>query len=60
MWYNKDQMCELEPFGPKEILAPGESSSFTEDWWLVPHQFPEPGKEVDLGEVKQLVDSEAR
>lgn len=60
MWYYKDVLCELEPFGPKEILAPGQSSSFTEDWWLLPHPFPKAGEEVDLAGVKKLVDSQAR
>ncbi len=55
MWYYKDQLCELEPFGPKEILAPGQSASFAEEWWLVPYRFPEPGMDVDLEEVQRLV-----
>jgi hypothetical protein len=48
LWYYKDLMCELEPIGPKTNLAPGQSASFAEEWWLVPHKFPEPGHDVDL------------
>jgi hypothetical protein len=30
IWYFKNEMCELEPIGPREILATGASASFTE------------------------------
>lgn len=53
LWYYKDLMCELEPIGPRNALAPGQSASFTEQWWLVPHKFPEPGKDVDLKALSQ-------
>ena len=53
-------MCELEPFGPKEILDPGEAASFTEDWWLLPYDFPHDGGDVDLAKVQQIVDKYAR
>lgn len=60
MWYFEDEMCELEPVGPKEILDPGEAASFTEDWWLLPYKFPQSGGDVDLDKVKQIVDRDAR
>ena len=60
MWYYKDLLCELDPIGPKERLAPGQSASFTEDWWLIPYQFPASRTAVDLAEVARLVDREAR
>jgi hypothetical protein len=40
LWYYKDVACELEPIGPMEVLAPGQASSFTEEWFLLPHAFP--------------------
>ena len=40
IWYYKDAMCELEPIGPRELLAPGASAAFAEEWELVPHTFP--------------------
>ena len=48
LWYYKDVVCELEPIGPTESLAPGESASFTEDWWLVPYPFPEQRDALDI------------
>lgn len=44
IYYYADTLCELEPIGPKENLKPGESASFTEDWHLVPFNFPLDGK----------------
>ena len=60
IWYYEDQMCELEPIGPREDIAPGRSASFAEDWWLLPFSFPAAGGEVDLEEVSQLVAESAR
>lgn len=40
VWYPNREMVELEPIGPREKLQPGESASFTEDWYL--HEFPFP------------------
>ncbi len=54
IWYNKDQVCELEPIGPMEELRPGESGSFTETWSLVPYDFPE-DREVDAAAIGALV-----
>jgi len=55
MWYFKDLLCELEPIGPKERLAPGQSAAFTEDWWLLPYDFPETRTGVDLEGVAAVV-----
>lgn len=60
IWYFKDLMCELEPIGPREKLAPGESASFTEEWWLLPYRYPEKATEVDLKNVSQVVEQHAR
>jgi hypothetical protein len=49
---------ELEPIGPMEVLKPGKSATFEEEWWLVPFQFPEAGKKVDLDALEQAVRNE--
>ena len=54
IWYKNDQMCEIEPFGPMEEMAPGESSSFTEDWYLVDYSYDEYLK-TGPGKVDELV-----
>jgi hypothetical protein len=55
IWYYKDLMCELEPIGPRTNLAPNESASFTEQWWLLPQKFPEPGGDVDLRQLSRML-----
>lgn len=55
IWYYKEKVCELEPIGPREIIKPGKSASFTEDWWLLPYDFPQEGKSVDLDAFKKFV-----
>ncbi|MEZ6129683.1 MAG: hypothetical protein R3C59_13455 [Planctomycetaceae bacterium] len=57
VWYPDNEMIELEPIGPREILAPGDSASFTEDWWLADFQFPGPQQSVDLKAVRSAVES---
>jgi hypothetical protein len=59
IWYYKDLMCELEPIGPMEKLAPGAAASFTEEWWLLPQKFPEQGAQIDLEELARLVRQKA-
>jgi hypothetical protein len=51
LWYYQDVVCELEPIGPMEVLAPGESASFTEEWWLASHPFPAQRDALDLAAV---------
>lgn len=60
IWYYKDELCELEPIGPKNNLAPGQSASFTEDWWILPHKYPPDPSALDLPELKARVEREAR
>ena len=55
IWYYKDEMCELEPIGPRELLAPGASASFTEEWELISHAFPGNGKTLDLAAINKAV-----
>ncbi len=56
VWYPKGDMVELEPIGPAEDLSPGQEASFTEEWWLVPHEFPADVKGVEFAEIKKVVD----
>ena len=51
IWYPDAEMCELEPIGPREKLAPGESASFTEIWSLVPHKYPPAGTHADTQRI---------
>jgi hypothetical protein len=52
--YYHARFCELEPIGPVEELAPGQSASFTEEWWL--HEFPFPAdRKPDLAAVRAKV-----
>jgi hypothetical protein len=59
IWYYKDMMCELEPIGPKEVIKPGGSASFTEEWWLLPYDYP-PDKKVDIKALTEFVDSRTK
>lgn len=55
VWSPKGPQIELEPIGPRERLKPGESASFTEDWWLLSHPFPAKGAQLDLKAVAEQV-----
>jgi hypothetical protein len=55
VWYPEGPRIELEPIGPRERLQPGESASFTEEWWLLPHPFPKSGETIDLEALKARV-----
>jgi hypothetical protein len=57
VWYPDREMVELEPIGPRKRLAPGESASFTEEWWLAPYAFPTEGEAVDHARLKKTVGS---
>lgn len=59
IWYpepDRLDVVELEPIGPRERLAPGESASFTEHWELLSFPFPEPGEDVDLDALRRTVE----
>ena len=58
VWYPEGARIELEPIGPREHLGPGESASFTENWWLLPFPYPEAGKDVDLQKLRTLVEQQ--
>jgi hypothetical protein len=58
VWYPKGRVIELEPIGPRERLGPGESASFTEDWWLLSHPFPKKGQRLDLKALAEQVEKQ--
>jgi hypothetical protein len=55
LWSDGKSILEIEPLGPEEHLAPGESASFSEDWWLVPYPFPGTVEQVDALAVAMVV-----
>lgn len=55
VWYPTGPRIELEPIGPRERLQPGESASFTEDWWLLQFPFPKENERVDLKRLSEQV-----
>jgi hypothetical protein len=56
VWYNGEEMVEIEPIGPWEIIKPGEKVSFTEYWYLF--DFPYPNNKLpDLNSIRNIVDS---
>jgi hypothetical protein len=55
VWYPAERVVELEPIGPRERLKPGESASFTEEWFLATFPFPPAGESVDLPQLRKLV-----
>lgn len=57
VWYPEGPRVELEPIGPRERLEPGQVGSFTEEWWLAPHEFPATGKDLDLWRISTIVKS---
>lgn len=55
VWYPDGDMVEVEPIGPAHNLLPGEKANFTEEWWLLRHEFPSDLKDFDFSEVKRNV-----
>ena len=53
--YQKDRFCELEPIGPKETIRPGKSAAYTEEWELVPFEYPQDGK-MDVAKVIKMAE----
>ena len=54
IWYPEAShipACELEPIGPLERLAPGESASFSEHWELTEFPFPKDPSAIDAEAV---------
>lgn len=59
IWYPNGPMCELEPIGPREALAPGQSASFTETWYLLPQAFPK-SESLAPKDIAEVVEQSAR
>jgi hypothetical protein len=60
VWYPPGARIELEPIGPLERLQPGQSASFTEEWFLLEHPFPQPGESLDLVKLRAQVEQSFR
>ena len=61
VWYPDQKRIptiELEPIGPANAIAPGESASFTEHWFIVANGFPEEGEDLDLDALAEKVKKE--
>ncbi len=56
VWHLKDEIYEIEPMGPVENVAPGDSISFTEMWYLAGYPFPEDRK-PDVDGLKQKIET---
>lgn len=56
VWYNGEEMVEIEPIGPLEIIEPGESVAFTEYWHLLGFPYPH-NKLTNLNAIRSIVDS---
>lgn len=55
VWYPGEDRVELEPIGPAEDLRPGEQASFSEEWWLLEHDFPSDVTDVDFASIQTKV-----
>lgn len=45
-------LAELESLGPEETLAPGESATYHETWWLLPMEWPGNAAGINLGDLQ--------
>ena len=60
IYYPEGSFVELEPIGPRETIAPGGESSFTEEWYLLPHEQPiANGEPVDMLALTQQLEEHA-
>lgn len=55
LWSDGQGVLEVEPLGPEEVLAPGASAAFSEDWWLLPFPWPGDPAKVDLEAVRRAI-----
>lgn len=55
VWYPDGDMVELEPIGPAENLKPGQRASFTEEWWLLPREFPNDPQKLEFEDIQKQV-----
>ena len=52
--FYKELMCEIEPIGPMETIAPGKEVSFTEYWYLFNYSYPA-DKKADLKGIQNTI-----
>jgi hypothetical protein len=60
VWYPPGPRVELEPIGPRERLEPGQSASFTEEWYLSTYPFPKNGEQVNLVQLRSEVERQTK
>jgi hypothetical protein len=54
-WYNENEMCEVEPMGPLEVIQSSYEASFTETWYLM--EYDHPGKTaVKSSDIRKIID----
>lgn len=54
-WYNGEDMCEVEPIGPMEVIQPSYEASFTETWYLMEYDYP--GRTaVTSSDIRKIID----
>lgn len=54
IWYKGNDVTEIEPIGPLELIAPGASAAYTEHWWLHAMPYPTDGN-ADLARIRERV-----
>jgi hypothetical protein len=54
-WYNEEEMCEVEPIGPMEIIPPSYEASFTETWYLMEYDYPGQTA-VKSSDIRKIID----
>jgi hypothetical protein len=61
IFYRGEELCEIEPMGPMESIAPGDKASFTETWYLLDYEYPEdklPDQEKITSIIKETTKSD--
>jgi hypothetical protein len=54
-WYNEEEMCEVEPLGPLEVIQPSYDASFTETWYNMEYDYP--GRTaVKSSDIRKIID----
>lgn len=56
VWYPTGPRIELEPIGPREILQPTQTASFTETWFVLSHPFPKADETIDLEKLRAQIE----
>ena len=59
IFYREEELCEIEPMGPMESIAPGGKASFTETWYLLDYKYPE-DKLPDQEKITSIIKESAK